>query len=390
MIKKKSTIGAFVILFAFQVIYAFSGNFGSTYVDGEFYETLAECNRKEREYGVALSGRSIDNELLMEMREEYAKVDWADAKYPLSQSYSEGARKYIGVDGTFRMWGLKKALRSGELTEEMVYEARQADVESTWDYYKLNDKERKFWQKKEAELKVPFTYQYAMAWEYLTEMQGCYMVCMFFTFFISIAMVNVFGEEHSSKTDQLILSSQHGREKIYIVKILAGSIVTFFANLLFIAVMLVGYFFTYGIEGFGASIQVAIANFYSYDITVGETTLIMIGLLLLSSIMTAIFTMVLAEILKNSVATMAIVIGILFGARIIKLPVSWGLLAKSLSYIPINLLKVDEGFMDLRLVSVLGVELTTWQFAPFLYVVIIAILVVIGRRTYMNFQVTGR
>ncbi len=390
IVKKKSTIIAFVILFALQTFLAISGSFGSTYVDDEFLETHKERNKIDRANGIELSGRAIDDELLSEMREAYAKVDWEDDRYRFSEAYQEEVRKYTVVDERIRMWGLKKALMNGTLTEDMLYETRQADMKATWKYYELSENEQAYWEEKETEVEKPFTFQYSMAWEYLTSMHGTYMICLIFTFFISIAMVNVFGEEHSRKTDQLILCSQHGRGRLFAVKILAGSIVTFVGNLLFIVVTMKGNFFSYGIEGFQASIQVALVNFYSYDMTVGETTLIMIGLLLLSSIMTAIFTMVLAELLKNSVGAMAIVIGILFGARMIPMPVSWGFISQLWNYIPINLLKIDEGFIDMRLISIFGIELTTWQFAPILYVVVIIVLIWIGRRNYISYQVAGR
>lgn len=390
IVKKKSTIIAFLIIFALQVVVAFTGSFGKTYIKDEFYDTIANQNKIEREHGVALSGKNIDEELLTEMRDAYAKVDWEDERWIFSEAYQGDVRKYADLEERIRMWGLKKQLRSGVLTEEMLYEAREADMESTWAYYELSEKEQAYWQEKEDALEKPFIYQYAIAYEYLTSMQGGYMICLIFTFFIVIAMVNVFGEEHTRKTDQVMLCSKHGRDKIFVAKILAGSIVTFVGNLLFIAVTLAGNFYTYGVEGFGASIQVALVNWYSYDLTVGETTLIIMGLLLLSSVMTAIFTMVLAELLKNSVGAMAIIIGILFGARIVPIPISWGLLSRLWNYIPINLLKLDEGFIDMRLVSVFGIELTTWQAAPFLYLIVIAVLVFIGRRNHINYQVTGR
>ncbi|MBE5877930.1 MAG: hypothetical protein E7290_13745 [Lachnospiraceae bacterium] len=390
IVKKKSTIIAFVFLLALQAFLAFAGSIGTTYVDDEFLETHMERNKIDRANGIELSGRVIDDALLSEMKEAYAKVDWEDNRYRFSSAYQEEARKYAGLDERIRMWGLKKALMGGTLTENMLYESRKADMKSTWEYYELNEKEQAYWQAREAEVEKPFTYQYSTAYEYLAGMHGGYMICLIFTFFISIAMVNVFGEEHSRKTDQLILCSRYGRGKLYAVKIIAGSIVTFVGNLLFIAVTVAGNFFSYGIEGFQASIQVALVNFYSYDITVGETVLILMALLLLSSIMSAIFTMVLAELLKNSVGAMAIVIGILFGARMIPMPVSWGLISQLWNYLPINLLKIDEGFIDMRLVSILGIELTTWQFAPILYVSVIIVLIWIGRRNYINYQVTGR
>ena len=51
-------------------------------------------------------------------------------------------------------------------------------------------------------------------------------------------------------------------------------------------------------------------------------------------------------------------------ARMVSVSASWGIFSQLWNYLPINMLKVDEGFCDLRLVHLFGTKLTTWQFAP--------------------------
>ena len=106
--------------------------------------------------------------------------------------------------------------------------------------------------------------------------------------------------------------------------------------------------------------------------------------------MVTIFTMLLAEVLRNSVGAMAIVTGGMFMARTVSVPPTWGILSQLWNYLPINLLKTDEGFTDLRLVHLFGMKLTTWQFAPILYLTLIAIMVWGGNKVYKKYQVSGR
>ncbi len=68
IVMKKSTIAAFVILFAIQVFVAVSGSLGSTYVGDVFVETHAERNRTDRKHGMALSGRALDDVLLAQVQ----------------------------------------------------------------------------------------------------------------------------------------------------------------------------------------------------------------------------------------------------------------------------------------------------------------------------------
>lgn len=390
ILMKKSNIVAFGILFAIQIFFAISGSLGSTYVDDIFVETHMERNRIDREYGIAMSGSVMDDELLLEVKNAYEKVDYSNREYLLSEVYQTEVRKYADIIDKLKSWGLRNLLSDDRITEGALYECRESLQNAMWENYELSEGERKYWLEKENELKKPFVYEYCLAFEMITSMTGVYMTCMLITFFISISMVNVFMEEHNRKTDQLLLCTRYGRKKLYLAKLLAGGIVVFVANLLLVLVDVAGNFFSYGMEGFNAMIQGTSVFWYSYDLSLGKTALIVIGLLLLSSVMAAVFTMVLAEILHHSVGAMAVMVGGLFAARLVSVPVSWGFISQLWNYIPINLLKIDQGFTDLRLVPVFGVWLTSWQFAPILYVLVIAAAGLIGSRIYIKYQVSGR
>ncbi len=390
IVMKKSTVAAFVILFAIQAFVAISGSLGSTYVEDVFVETHAERNRIDREYGMALSGRAMDDELLAQVREAYGKVDWSDREYLLSDVYKEEVRPYENVIAYLRSWFGSSIFAGNQLTEAVVYGRREQLRDSLWEYYELSDREKAYWQEKEAEVEIPLSYEYALSYDSLTGMQGMYMTCMFMTFFTGISMVTVFADEHTRKTDQLILSARYGRGKVYFAKILAGSLVVFGVNVLFTGMLIVGKFYSYGTEGFGAAIQSVWTPWYSYPLTMGLAFVSMTGILLLSSVMTAVFAMLLAELTGSSVGAMAVVVGLLFAARLVPIPPSFGVLSRAWNYMPINLLKVDEGFLDLRTVSLFGLRLTSWQFAPVLYAVLIGAMVFAGSRLYRKYQVSGR
>ena len=391
IVGKKSTLVALLALFLLHLVFVcISGSLCSVYVDGKFYETHPERNRIDRANGIALSGRKIDEALLNEMEAAYAAIDTTTTDYMWTDYYKENVRKYSDLNNRFKYWGLGHDFAFGDMTETAVYEKRASIRDAMWKNYELSEKEVEYWQEEEEELERPFTYQYAAAYESMLDDQGIYMICMILTFFIAISMVSVFVEEHNKKTDQLILCAKFGRGKLYLAKILAGSLVVFLVNFAFILTAFAGKFYSYGPEGFDAAMQTVSAFWYSYPMSVGETVLISCGLLLLSSVMVAVFTMLLAELLKNSVGAMAIVVGMLFAARLITPPVSWGILSRLWNYLPINLLKVDQGFTDLRLVNLFGLQFTTWQFAPVFYMVLIAGMVWAGSRIYKNYQVSGR
>lgn len=399
ILMKKSTIAVFLVMFVINLVsVGISGSLGSTYVNGEFYETHVERNRIERENGVELSGRKLDDVLLKEMKMAYQKIDWTSSDYKWTDIYKEEVRKYSDIEYRLKMWGLGGNLLgetstagiAGASTGGVLYAVREQVQEQMYENYFLSDSEVSYWEEKDFAVEKPFTYQYAAAYESFLNMQGNYMICMLMSFFSAVSMVSIFSDEHVRKTDQLVLSTQFGRKKVYFAKLLAGSFVTFGTALLLLLTAIAGKIYSYGWEGFDAAIQVAVAYWYPYPMTIGQACLISSGLLLLSSVLVSIFTMLLAELLRNSVGAMAIVVGLLFAARLIEVPVAWRALSQIWNYMPINLIKVDQGFTDLRLVSILGQQLTTWQFAPFLYTGLIVALVIAGGRLYRSYQVSGR
>jgi len=392
IVTKKSTIAALVILFAIQAFVAVSGNLGAVYVNDVFWETHAERNRIDRELGIALSGRAMDDELLAQVQEAYGKMDWSrsSVEYLRSDVYKGEVRQYENVITYLMSWFGSNIFTGNQLTEAVIYGRREQLRDSLWEYYELSDREKAYWQAKDAEVELPLTYGYAAGYDSLTGMQGMYMTCMLMTFFIGISMVTVFTDEHTRRTDQLILSTRYGKGKVYFAKILAGSLVVFGVNVLFTGTLIAGKFFSYGPEGFGAAIQSVWTPWYSYPLTIGQAFLLMTGILLLSSVMTAVFAMLLAELLENSVGAMAVVVGLLFAARLVPVPPSLGILSQAWNYLPINLLKIDEGFLDLRTVNLFGLQLTSWQAAPVLYAVLTGVMVFAGGRHYRRYQVSGR
>lgn len=363
---------------------------GATYVEGEFLETHLEGAKTDAKNGRKLSGRKIDGNLLQDMQAAYLK--FADEKFPectLSKDYQETVRPYRALYQTINLmlWGTGTDVMT--MTEKQFYNARKAAVIKQWDDKGLSSAEKAYWQKKEGQLTGPFTYQYAKGYDYLISMSGIYRVCMLVTFLIAICMSVVFTEEHSRKTDQLILCSRLGRKQAYAAKILAGSL---FAPLVTLVVFLVSLGFAFGVygaDGFSAAVQLHVGA-YSEPFTVGQMMLIMVFILLLASMLTGIVTMVLSEITGSSLAAMSVVIAVMFAARLVSVPGQYRAFSQAWNYIPINLLKFDEGICDVRLVPIFGFYLTSWQFSIILYAALMIVLILVGRKVYCGYQIQGR
>ncbi len=390
ILMRKSTWIIFGIFTAVSIFLMGTTFFGSTYIDGEFLETHMEGFAIDKEYGEKLSGRKVDATLLKEMQEAYKDIGNEKEKgYMLTDEYQLNVRPYSQVYTFVRELSRQAEINPLTITEEEFYQSRTKFQKEQWENYYLTEKEQQYWQNKDKNLEKPFVFEYTMAYNDLMDMSGLYMICLTVTFILAVCLSSVFADEHERRTDQMILCSRFGRSHLYFAKILAGSIVSFGAGLIVFICILAKNFIAYGTKGFTAAIQLLMPA-YSYPISIGASFLILSGILFLSCILTGIFTMMLSELIHSKVGTMAVTIIILFVARMIPIPTDYRILSQLWNYIPINMLKFDAGFTDIRLVSVFGLQLTSWQFAPFLYIGLAVLFIWIGKRIYCRYQVEGR
>lgn len=390
ILKRKITGVTFFLLLLIQIFVAFSGKLGSTYADGKFVETHAKRNQIDRKNGIALSGRPIDDQLLEELQQAYAKIQDTDSDlYLLSERYQNEVRPYSELYTLIQDWVYGTDSRLQNLTEEELYQIRKIKLDAAMESYKLTSGEISYWENKNSRVEEPLTYQYSTSYSFLIR-QGIYMISLILTFFLAICLSSVFHSEHTGKTDQLILCTRNGRAPLYLAKILAGCIVDTGACALFSAITVIGSFISFGPEGFDAMIQITTDFCYPYPLSSGQAFLIMLGILFLSSLLIGIFTMILAELLHNSLGSMAVILGGIFAARLVLIPNSLRPLSQLWNYIPINLLATNQGFLDLRLVSIGELRMTSWQFAPILYLLLIILMLIAGKHVYCRSQIDGR
>lgn len=378
---RKSTWITFAALAIFLLFLDAAPYFGTIYRDGEPAETRAQSILTDRENGKKLSGRSIDDTLLAEMKAEYQKA--ADLLQE-DLYFHEGFRQYKTVYQAIRQFSRESGFEPLALDEEGLYRARDAYLHRLYDEFGLSDTERTFWEEKDKKTEKPFVYQYARGVEYLVSRDGAYFPYLLASFFIAVCVGIIFSEEHVRRTDQLVLCSRFGRREVYFARMAAGCALSVCATVLLAAISVAVNFLIYGADGFSAMAALYIP-YWPDTVTMGRLLWRMFGLLLASSVVTSVFAMLLSEVMRSSIGTMSVVIALLFLARLIPIPMNMRFLSQMWSYLPINFLK--EGVYDLRMVF--G-RLTTWQFAPVLYLFATVVFLLIGKRAYCRYQVSGR
>lgn len=357
-----------VLLCAFMSI----SNLISTSYDGRNngYERMEII----KQYARSFSGRSIDDVLLQEMQDSY-KEEAVDGK----------VRKYLPI-----YLFVKDITGDDDMSQTMdsdeLYLERQNSISQNCADQMLTEKEIGFWKEKELQIEIPITYEYTDGWSNLWVYVSTinYMLLLM----IVICLSNVFSMEHSRKTDAIILCSQYGRKQLYIAKILAGITFGIVTSIVLFGTTTVSSIVVYGADGFNAALQ-STFPMSSWTMSIGKSVLVLFFTLLIASVLNSVVIMFLSELLKNSVAVMAITVGIMILTMMIDIPYQFRFFSQIYDLLPTNLLMVWELWDD-RLVSLFGEYLTNFQIAPIIYLVIAILLFIAGKRIYQNYQIGAR
>ena len=385
--KKIVWITAIVVAVTF-VISVVADMVGTYYVDGVAVDTYYHMYQTDRTYRQALDGRVIDQTLLEEMKAGYDKLPAGVEKYSLTEEYNIYARPYSAIFNWVKnMTGMYTAEALTWTADEADMYARHENyLKESWKAELLTDEEKEFWQQKESELTLPVTYKFCDGYDKLMSLH--YTVGIISLAAMAICMAGIFTEEHTRKTDQLILCSRYGREKLYWAKLAAGVSFSALLSIFYIGVSFLSVFVLHGLDGFTAPFRLLNAG-YSYDLTVGEAILIMYGMIVAACIVTGVFTMVLSEWVESNIGALSIVVGMIILSMFVNMPEHNRFIYQLWNYLPSNFVAVWSIFSK-QTVSVFGKIFTAWQAVPVMYMMAAVVLMMLGRVAYVKYQVKGR
>lgn len=371
------------------VVTVFSGLIGTHYVDGEPYESHYEAFRKDQEYRKDLSGRYIDEALLRETVDGYGRIPTDALRYTLTEEYETFARPYSDIFNMIRSWTEMdlSSVQNWEADEAAFYEARRENLETSWKSIPLTEREKEFWREKETQIETPLRYEYHEGYE--TILSAFLTIGVQMHLFAAICLSNLFADEHIRRTDQLVLCSIGGKRYAYWAKILAGVTVSVIASALMTVITMGLCLGIYGAEGFDALLQACIRIDYSYPVTIGQACLIAYGILIITSILAAVFVMVVSELLRSAVAALSISTGLIILGNTVIIPTQYRVLAQIWDWSPMAYLATWNIF-DSRTLTLFGRCFVSWQVVPVIYILLSAALALGGKGIYQRYQVTGR
>ncbi len=367
-----------------------------------------EAMKINRKYARNIAGRVIDDILLQEMADSYPEGSENEQEIVndrmtgtvgvVSESVEENGDKKVYVDQVNPQSVINEyqpvysfvcnIVENGILgiSAEELYNERTMLISQNRTDQMLTAEELNYWEEKSPQIETPFTYEYAEGWRNIWRYS--YTINYMVLLMITICLSNMFSVEHLQKTDAIILSSQYGKKHLYLAKILAGITFGVIIASFILGVTMISSILVYGADGYDAALQL-MYPLSSWKISIGESILILFGVLLLISILYSVAIMILSEIIKNSVAVMAISVGIMILTMMFDIPYQWRIPSQIYDLLPTNLL-INFQLWDDRLVPVFGRYLINFQIAPLMYAVAIIILFWIGKRKYQKYQIVAR
>lgn len=386
--KRKIVYATLAICFITTAILLIGEFIGSYSIDNEKVDTKYHMFLTDRSYRKMLNGKEISQSLLEETIKAYGMIPATAEKYSSTEEYQTYARPYSAI---FNFVRDTTQMTFSEIIQwtpglDDLYARRQSMLEKQWISKNLSEGEKAFWQQKEAAIHTPFVYQITDSSDIL--FRSVTTIGLFVLMAVSIGLSELFSEEHTNRTDQLILCSKHGKGMAYQAKIFAGisfAIGTSLSLSAFAAVLSVC---IYGTDGFNAMFQLIFAQ-YSYPLTACQAVLILYGCIIITSVMFSMVVMLLSEILHSNIATLAITFGMLILSMMCSIPSQYRVLAQIWDWLPSGFL-TPWNIFDIRPVSAFGHYLTAWQAVPLIYIFASMIIATIGKPIYRHFQVSGR
>ena len=174
-------------------------------------------------------------------------------------------------------------------------------------------------------LSTPYIYEYCGS--YKSILSSTVILTIMISFLTAICIPPVSADEHSRRTDQVILCTRFGRRPAFLAKIITAASFAMCAVLLLFASAAVPSFLIYGTEGFQAQIQVSLPG-CSWDLTMGQAVLILTGISLAAAVLLSCAALLLAEIFKSSIPAAGILIGLLLISSFLNIPEQFRLLSQ--------------------------------------------------------------
>ena len=387
--KRKGAIIALALVTILTLLLPMTVFMGNVPIGDGIVESAYQVRMKEREYARALSGRSIDEVLIEEVWKAYSKIPpvASNVSFVTIPEYREYAMPYSSIYQILNpVYGSQFRLMQN-FSEEQVqnfYQIRHENVANKIATMNISDQSKDILMQSDRQIETPLIFDYIGGYDYFLSM--LYTIGVFAAFAIAICLAPVFAGEYSTRTDQLILTSKYGKNKIIKAKLFTGiSFCSCICLALTILTYLIGCIIL-GFDGENAPIQL----WYSlaiHPLTMWQVAVIYSICFFFATILVSAVTMVLSSVFKSPFGVIIIICILIFAPMMFNVPDNNILLINLSKLLPTNMMWVWALFVDYHPYELFGLSLKPYVFLPVFAIALSCVLILFSYRSFKNHQV---
>ena len=342
--------------------------------------SISEAAPVSRAAAGELNDRAIDGQIIEELKPAI-RYENGENLLKISSEYE----KYVPIIDVLDVMitAIDEDIDLTKILGTMLYDLREKELSQRMERQGLTEEDKVFWYSQEAQIQKPFVYHYHRG---PANLLRAFQALGFFALLLSaIGLSGTFARENSDGMNQLLLCSRYGKKELYVVKLAAGfTWILTVALLIFLSVM-VPYFTVYGTEGMEEMLQL-VKPLSMLPYSIGHMLAVYMGIFLLAALLFAAVTMLLSVVTQNQLATICGLMGYLLIDLFVDFPDRCRFLQKIWALRP-NAILMNSGFSNYRLIHLAGRLFLNYQAAPVIYIVIVTVSLMIGRRKYCRLQV---
>ena len=390
----KRSVKIALLLTLFLSVFSIWGTLmGSYYIEGELFESNAEAMKKDRAYARELSGRILDDKLLMEAADAYQTIPDSAAVYQSTEEYQKNARKYSSIYSLARQvydtpnvrFGAPEMGTLDPARAEQFYEIRELCMTKQIENAPISENAKEVMMQYSAEVKEPWIFSYSDGYtRFMTIMATSGVMA---AFVMVICLAPLFAGEYSNHTDQLLLSARYGKGKLIKAKFFTGFSMTGIVTLLVALQSDVQSMLTFGFDGGNANVQIYDALF-PYPLTLKQAALLQSICVFFACMCMSALTMFFSSRMKSAFGVIILSVLLLCVPMFVKVS-AYPLLGYLLFHLmPANMMQYDYIFSMIPY-EIAGVVIPPYVMMPVVALCLSIILIPFAYRGFKHHQVVS-
>lgn len=390
----KRSVKIALLLTLFLSVFSIWGTLmGSYYIEGELFESNAEAMKKDRAYARELSGRILDDKLLMEAADAYQTIPDSAAVYQSTEEYQKNARKYSSIYSLARQvydtpnvrFGAPEMGTLDPARAEQFYEIRELCMTKQIENAPISENAKEVMMQYSAEVKEPWIFSYSDGYtRFMTIIATSGVMA---AFVMAICLAPLFAGEYSNHTDQLLLSARYGKGKLIKAKFFTGFSMTGIVTLLITLQSYVQSMLTFGFDGGNANVQIYDALF-PYPLTLKQAALLQSICVFFACMCMSALTMFFSSRMKSAFGVIILSVLLLCVPMFVKVS-AYPLLGYLLFHLmPANMMQYDYIFSMIPY-EIAGVVIPPYVMMPVAALCLCFILIPFAYRGFKHHQVVS-